>query len=224
MTCIPVREGESRVIIYKLDGCGAPLEGAANKLVFRAAEVGYEDAITDGDEVNETDFGGRSLYSAVGRDKINNIGVNVTLGSMVPSFDVFTMGAAEKTSGGEVLGYGRTDIESAAGVAVEFLIQIDADACTEGATASPIAGWFFPRVKNWKPNAGTTLNGTDLLKPAYTAKGFKNASIFDGSPTDTDFAKWASIHDAGDEWYTFYAFDGGSYTLPEPTCEPTVFT
>ena len=221
MGCINVREGDGRIIFYKLNGCGDPIEGPNSKLVLKTvATIGYEDTVTEGDEVDEKNFAGESVFTSAGQDTMSNIAVNLTHDGINPSLENFLMGAATKTRSGEVVGFGRTDLNSEIAVAVEILVEIGAEACTEGATAAPIAGWFFPFIKNWRPNAGTELNGTDLVKPQYVGKGFKNSRIFSGSVSDADFAKWSTIHDAGDEWYTFYAFDGTSYDLPDPSCEP----
>jgi hypothetical protein len=228
--CINVREGEGRVIIYQLDGCGNPDEGAANKLVLETvSEFTWEDTIEDGDEVTERNFGGQKIYSDTGADEISNIAVSLTSAGINPSLDSLLMGAATKTDGGDVVGYGRLDLSSSTGVAVEILIELDADACAPGASAAPIAGWFFPLVKNWKPTGGGTLNGSDLVKPQYSGKAYKNANVFEGSPTDVDFSKWDTIHDPttngqDGEWYTFYLFDGSTYSLPAADCEPVTFT
>ncbi len=232
MGCINVREGEGRLVIYQLDGCGNVVEGAQNKLVLSTvSEFTWEDTIADGDEVTERNFTGKKVYSDVGADEISNIAVSLTSLGLNPSLDAALMSATVISSGGDVVGYGRTDLDSAAAVAVEVLVQLDADACTGGATAAPIAGFFFPLVKNWKPNGGSTLNGSDLLKPAYAGKGYKNANIFSGSVTDVDFAKWATEHtppttstSTDGEWYTMRLFDGSTYSLPAADCEPVALT
>ena len=243
MPCINVREGDARLILYKLDECGNPETGPNNKLIIdRISEFSYEDAITDGDESTERNFGGAKKYSDVGQDEIDNIDISLTVLGIIPQIDVMLMGAESKTNvGGDVVGFGRKDLTSSAAVAVEVLLALDADACAEGSTASPVAGWFFPFVKNWRPSGGTTLNGTDLVKPPYSGKGYKNYNVFTNSPTDTDYSKWETDPGGGSnphtpqqnatsddgEWYSFFLFDGTTYQLPDlPTdCgEPQTFT
>lgn len=231
MPCINVREGNARLIVYALDGCGNPTDGDADGklMIDRISEFSYEDSITEGDESTERNFGGAKKYSAVGADEIDNIDVQLTALGIIPALDVMLMGATAKTdSGGDVVGFGRTNLSSSTAVAVEVLLELDSDACAEGSSAAPVAGWFFPFVKNWKPNGGTTLNGTDLVKPPYSGKGYKNANIFSETLTDADFVKWETDPGGGDqphvpqtsstsddgEWYSFFLFDGDTYSLP----------
>lgn len=232
MGCINVREGEARAVIYALDECGNVATGAGNKLVIdTVAEIGWEESITDGDEVNERNFGGKKKYSDIGADEIDNIGVNLTLLGINPAVDTMLMGSTTKTYSGDVVGYGRTNLSSAVAVAIEVLIKLDADACTTGASASPIAGWFFPYVKNWRPSGGVTLNGTDLVKPPYTGKGYKNFNLDFNDTSDVDFSKWNGIYipqtsatsDDG-EWYASRLFSAAEYaSLPTANCEPVAF-
>jgi hypothetical protein len=223
--CVNVRRGRGRTILYKLDGCGNVLEGATNKLVLdTVGEFTWEDTITDGDEVTERNFAGQKIYSDRGDDEITDIAVNLTHLGLNPSVEVFLTAATAKTDGGAIVGYGRNDLDAAAGVAVEVLVQLPADACAEGATAAPVAGWFFPLVRNWRTSGGNTFNGTDLLKPQFAGRGYKNENIFGGSVSDADFAKWSTIHVAGTEWYTGRVFDGETVTLPDASCEPVALS
>lgn len=220
MTCINVREGDARAIIYALDGCGNPVPGVSSKLIIdTVAEIGWEDSVTDGDSVTERNFGGQKKYSSVGADELDYIGVTLAALGIIPALDSLLMGSATKTRSTETVGFGRLDLSSATAVAVEVLLELDQDACAEGATAAPIAGWLFPFVKNWKPDGGSTLNGADLVKPPYAGKGYKNANIFTQTLTDVDLAKWETVHDDGNEWFTFYLFEGASYSLPDADCE-----
>ena len=182
MACINVREGEGVVIIYDLDECGAPDTGAGKKLILSTiSEFGFEDQIEEGDEVTERNFAGRKCYTDTGQDEITRINVNLTSCGISPALDSFLMGSTLYT---DSKGYGRTDLsDGTTNVAVEVLIKLDASAC-DGGGGAPVAGWFFPLVKNWAPTGGATLNGSDLVKPQYAGKGFKNANIFDGSPFD----------------------------------------
>lgn len=227
MPCINVREGDGVVIVYDLDDCGAPGVATGGKLVMsNVSEVTWEDQIDEGDQVTERNFGGRKCYTDVGADEISSVNLTITSCGINPALDSFLMGSTLKTRTSQVVGFGRTDLKSTANVAIEVLIKLDADAC-DGGGAAPVAGWFFPMVKNWKPNGGTTLNGSDLVKPQYQGKGFKNKNVFDGSPSD--LSKWESVMvvddtDATNEWYSFYIFDGSTTTIPTASCEPTTFT
>jgi len=222
MPCINVREGDGVVSVISLDGCGAPSPGAAGLLAMdNISEVSFEDQVTEGDEVTERNFGGRKCYSDVGCDEISSITVGLTSCGINPALDATLIGSSSKVAQGAVRGYGRKDLSCNQNVAIEVLMRLDTDAC-EGSGEAPIAGWLFPLVKNWKPNQGTTLNGSDLVKPAYGGKGFKNASIF--STLVGPLAKWADILDASNEWYAFYIFDGAEVQLPTVSCDPLALT
>lgn len=225
MGCLNVREGDGRVVFYDLDGCGNPVESASGKLVLETiAEITWEDTIEDGDEVTERNFVGKSVYSDVGNDELTNVAVSLTHDGLNPELETFLMNARRLLDGLDTAGYGRSDLDSNAAIAMEILVQLDSDACAGGATAAPIISWFFPLVKNWKPTGGNTLNGTDLLKPQFTGRGFKNENIFSVAITDADFAKWDGVHDT-DDWYSVYVFDtSGGYSLPDASCDPVNFT
>lgn len=222
MPCIYPREGDGVVIIYDLDECGAPDVGAGNKLVLDSvSEVAWEEQIDEGDQVTERNFGGRKCYSDQGQDEINHVQFGLTLCGLNPAVDGFLMGSRLKTRENQVVGFGRTDLTSGStNVAIEVLLKLDADACTDSG-AAPVAGWFFPLVQNWRPNGGTTLNGSDLVKPAYQGKGQKNTNVFTDTPYDLE--RWESVLEETDEWYGFYIFDGDDIELPEASCEPTTF-
>jgi hypothetical protein len=228
MACINVREGDGVVIIYDLDECGAPETGAGNKLVLsNISEFTFEEQINEGDEITERNFGGRKCYTDVGFDEIQSVNVSLTSCGINPALDQFLMGSTPYLDGSRVAGYGRKDLVSGStNVAIEVLIKLDADACDGGGSA-PVAGWFFPLVKNWKPTGGFTLNGTDLVKPAYSGKGSKNPSIFTDSPYDLDrweliLTEGTSTTDTAAEWYGFYIFDDIT-TLPTADCDPVNF-
>jgi hypothetical protein len=216
-----VREGDGVVIVYDLDECGAPETGAGNKLVLsNISEISWEEQIDEGDEVTERNFGGQKCYSDTGQDEITYVNVNVTSCGINPALDSFLMGSTLHTDGGDVVGYSRVDLAAGStNVAIEVLMKLDTDACTGGGTA-PVAGWFFPLVKNWRPSGATTLNGSDLVKPQYAGKGYKNEQVFDGSPYDLD--RWETIVTEADDWYAFYIFDDIT-VLPTADCEPTTF-
>ena len=233
MPCINVREGDGIVSIISLDGCGAPEPGAGGLLELTTiSEIGYEDTVEEGDTVTERNFGGRKCYTDVGCDELSNIAINLTSCGINPALDAALIGSSTYTDGVNVTGFGRKDLSCNQNVAVQILMQLDTDACAEGGGDAPVAAWLFPLVKNWRPAAATTLNGTDLVKPQFTAKGFKNYRIFD---TVVDpLAHWEGIFDPGDpdvpgsgEWYGFNIFDiadlpGG--VLPTANCEPQTLT
>ncbi|MFZ4431562.1 MAG: hypothetical protein ACOYOQ_00045 [Microthrixaceae bacterium] len=217
MACINVREGDGLVIIYDLDECGAPVTGANGKLVLSTiSEITFEDQIDEGDQVTERNFAGKKVYSDSGQDEIQRVNVNLTSLGINPALDSFLMGSNLYT---DSKGYGRVDLaDGSTNVAVEVLIKLDASAC-DGGGAAPVAGWFFPLVKGWAPTGGATLNGTDLVKPQYAGKGYKNPNIFDGSPFD--LTRWSTVFDADNEWYGFNLFD--NFSLPSANCDPTTF-
>lgn len=225
MPCINVREGDGIVSIIALDGCGAPAVGASGLLqMSNISEIGFEDTVTEGDEVTERNFGGRKCYADVGADEIANIALNLTSCGINPALDSALIGSAVKIAADVVKGFGRRDLSATQNVAIEVLMQLDADACDGGGDA-PVAGWLFPLVKNWRPAAATTLNGTDLVKPQYTAKGYKNTNIFD--TVVEPLAKWEDIYvppttstSVDGEWYAFYIFDAADAPLPDASCEP----
>lgn len=232
MPCINVREGEGIVSIISLDGCGSPAVGPSGLLqMSNISEFGFEDTVSEGDEVTERNFGGKKCYTDVGCDEISNIAVNLTSCGINPALDSALIGSAVKLAETVVKGFGRKDLSCNQNVAIEVLMQLDTDACDGGGDA-PVAGWLFPLVKNWRPAAATTLNGTDLVKPQYTAKGFKNAALFKDSNGDPfvvePLAKWEGIYtppttstSTDGEWYAFYIFDAADAPLPEASCEPT---
>lgn len=218
MGCINVREGDATVSLIALDACGAPDPGLTGLLTLDTiGELTWEDNITDGDEVTERNLGGRKKYADVGCDELTSIGVSLISLGLNPALEVALLAATAKLDGSTVVGYGRNDLSCAQNVAVEVLMQLDTDACTE-AGAAPIVGWLFPLVKNWRPNGGATLNGTDLLKPSYSGRGYKNQRIFDTVVEPLE--KWQGIHVAGTEWFTVTLFDGAEITLPTVDCDP----
>jgi hypothetical protein len=220
--CINVREGDGVVTVVTLDSCGRGIAGPAAKLVTpNVSEISWQDTINEGQTATERNFGGRKCYTGSGSDEMENIQVNLTTCGIIPALDSFLMGSNAKTSGTVTTGFGRTDLSSSVGVAVEILIQLDADACAPGATAAPLVGILFPLVRNWRPGGQTTLNGEQLVKPQYQGKGYKNALLDEDGLPDA-LAHWAGVWDPS-EWYTLNVFDaaevnGGS--LPTGSCEP----
>lgn len=220
MACINVREGDGVVIIYDLDACGAPDTGVGNKLVLsNISTISFEESIDEGDEVTERNFAGRTCYTDSGQDEIQNVGFNLTSCGINPALDSFLMGSNLYMDSTRVAGYGRTDLSASTNVAVEVLMQLDSSACAGGGTA-PVASWFFPLVKNWRPSGSTELDGETLVKPAYQGKGYKNSQVFTGSPYDLD--RWEPIMNETTEWYGFYIFDDLE-TLPVANCDPVSF-
>lgn len=223
MTCINVREGDGIVSIVTLDACGAPVLGEGRLLqLSNISEFSFEDQIDEGDTITEKNFGGRKCYTDVGCDTISSIMLDMTSCGINPALDAFLTGSVAKLNIDDVIsGFSRIELNCAQNVAVEVLMQLDTDACAEGGEA-PIAGWLFPLVKNWKPNGGTTLNGSDLVKPPYNGKGFKNPNLFD--TVVTPLAKWTDVLDETTDWYSFYIFDGAEVTLPSADCDPVELT
>lgn len=221
MPCINVREGDGLVSIIKLDQCGTPVPGAGNLLrLTTISEFGFEDTVEEGDSVTERNFGGRKFYSDAGQDEISDIAVNLTTGGINPAIDTLLTGSTLKA---ESKGFGRRDLAANVNVAIQVLMRLDTDACTTSGEA-PIAGWLFPLVKNWRPAAATTLNGTDLVKPQYSGKGYKNANLFD--TVVSPLTHWQNIIDEANEWYAFYIFDAEDVSMPTSsqlnalTCNP----
>jgi hypothetical protein len=231
MPCINVREGNGVVIVYKLDECGAPDTGPDKKLVLtNISEISWEEQIDEGDEVNERNFVGKQCYFDTGQDEITYINVNLTSCGVNTALDNFLMGSTEYGDGADGIGYGRKQLNAAtSNVAIEVLMKLDTDECT--GSSIPIAGWFFPLVKNWRPNGAGTLNGSDLLKPQFTGKGYRSNQIFDLSPWDLD--KWENDvqFDAANEYYGFYVWLDNYGTLDDDVddlienadCDPVIF-
>jgi hypothetical protein len=229
MPCINVREGDGLVSIIKLDQCGAPDLGAGNLLrMTTISEFGFEDTVEEGDTVNERNFGGRKCYTDVGQDEITSIAVNMTTCGINPAIDALLTGSTVY-EGATVTGFGRKDLAANTNVAIQVLMRLDTDSC-DGSGEAPIAGWLFPLIKNWRPAAATTLNGTDLVKPQYTGKGFKNSNIFDSSVPE--LAHWETLFTEADEWYGFNIFDAADIgaILPDTAglaaldCEPVTLS
>lgn len=223
MTCINVREGEGIVSIVTLDACGAPILGEGRLLqLSNISEFSFEDQIDEGDTITEKNFGGRKCYTDVGCDTISSIMLDMTSCGINPALDAFLTGSDIKLNIDDVVsGFSRIELDCAQNVAVEVLMQLDTDACTTGGEA-PVAGWLFPLVKNWKPNGGTTLNGSDLVKPPYNGKGFKNPNLFD--TIVTPLAKWTDVLNEATDWYSFYIFDGADVVMPSADCDPVTLT
>lgn len=222
MPCIDIREFDGITSLIALDSCGYPSVGSSSGLLSlsRVAEMGWEEQIEDGDQVTEKNFGGRKYYSDAGCDELTHIGVNLTSGGLNPALDSALMGSALKLASSAIRGYGRRDLNCALNVAIEVLIQLDAAACDGDISAAPVVGFLFPLVKNWRPSGATTLNGTDLLKPGYSGKGYKNPGLMEGPDgIPAQLTKWEGIF-APDEWYTNYMFDGAAVTLPTANCDP----
>lgn len=210
MGCIRVREGDGIVNIFTTDGCGVPVLSSTSRIsTSDMSEVGWEDVIDEGDQVTERNFGGRKCYSDSGADELQHIGVNLTTCGLLPALDNLLMSSNAKTRSGAQVGFGRTDLDSSTGVIVEVLIELNAGDCS-GAGDIPVFGVLFPLVKNWKPNGGSTLNGSNLLKPAYAGKGYKNTNLDGNFPSQ--LAHWQDVYDP-DEWYTVYSFDGADVSL-----------
>ena len=210
MPCLNVREGDGLVSIIQLDECGAPALSASTGLLrlTTISEFGFEDTVEEGDSINERNFGGRKCYTDVGQDEITSVAINMTVCGINPALDSLLTGSQLYTAGN---GFGRKDLAANTNVAIQVLMRLDTDSCDGGGDAK-IAGWLFPLIKNWRPAAATTLNGTDLVKPQYTGKGFKNRNLFDTIPNE--IAHWEEIFDEGTsvatgEWYGFYIFEAG---------------
>lgn len=198
---INVRQGDGLVSIIKLNECGDPALGAGGLLnLVSISEFGFEDTVEEGDEITERNFGGRKCYSDVGQDEITNIAINMTVCGVNVALDSFLTGSALKGTSG----YGRRDLAANTNVAVQVLMRLDTDAC-DGSGEAPIAGWLFPLIKNWRPAAATTLNGSDLVKPQYTGRANKNPNIFDTVPEPLEH--WETVLDEANEWYAFNLFD-----------------
>lgn len=223
MGCIKVREGDGVVSVFDLDGCGAPELSATGRLAISdVSEITWQDTVDEGQQVTERNFGGRKCYTATGADELQNIEVNITTCGIIPALDTFLMNSNAVTSGGVTTGFGRRDLDPDANVAIEILIQLDADSCTDGSGSAPKLGVLFPRVKNWKPNGTTSLNGSDLVKPQYTGKGFQNANLATGGDMPQRLEHWEGVWDAED-WYTVNVFDGDDVDLPVASCDPLPF-
>lgn len=217
MSCINVREGDGLVHIIRLDQCGAPDLGAGGLLrLTTISELGFEDTVEEGDTVTERNFGGRKCYTDVGQDELTSVAVNMTTCGINPAIDSLLTGSALYEDGGSATGYGRKDLAANTNVAVQVLMRLDTDAC-DGSGDAPIAAWLFPLVKNWRPAQATTLNGTDLVKPQYTGKGFKNANLFD--TVVPELAHWETVLDESTTWYGFNLFDAADIGSIMPSAE-----
>jgi len=217
MPAIQVREGAGVVRIFQLDTCGKADVGDDKMLVLDTiSEFGWEDVINDGDEVTERNFSGAICYTDTGANELKNVGINLTSCGINPAIDAFLMGSETIVDGSSnVTGFGRRNLTAAASVAVEVLILLEADACDVGSSAAPVASWIFPLVKNWKPAGGSTLNGTDLVKPQYSGQNYRSNKFFgdDGTEVPAGLAHWDGVLSTGnaavadDDWYAFNIFD-----------------
>lgn len=211
MHCIQVRQGDGVISVFELDGCGRPELGPTNKLVLdQISDITWTDTVDAGDQVRERNFAGRRAYTSSGLDIMSWIQVAMTACGIIPALDVLLLGSAAKVNGdSDVVGYGRKDIVSK-NVAIELLMQLDAESCSAGGTAPPVFGMLFGLVNKWSPSNGGNLNGTNLVKPQYTGKGFKNPYLASEGASNNEFPAdllhWTDIY-AADEWYTTYLFD-----------------
>ena len=73
-----------------------------------------------------------------------------------------------------------------------------------------LVGMLFGLVNHWSPSNGGNLNGTNLVKPQYTGKGYKNPLLATAGASSNelpqDLDHWSDVY-AADEWYTQYLFD-----------------
>lgn len=212
MPCIQVRQGDGVISVFELDGCGRPLSGEGHKLVLTAiSDITWTDTVDAGDQVRERNFAGRRAYTNSGLDIMSWIQVAMTSTGMIPALDSLLLGSNKKVNGdGDVVGIGRLDITNN-NVAIEVLIQLDAESCTAtSSTEPPIFGLLFGNVNHWSPSNGGNFNGTNLLKPQYTGKGYKNPLLASLGSSNTslpvELDHWTGIWDP-DEWYTQYLFD-----------------
>lgn len=236
MGCIQVREGEGIVNFYDLDDCGRPNIADNAKLVLTTvSELTWEDSIDEGQQVKERNFAGKKCYTDAGCDELQWVQVGITTCGMIPALDNLLLASNPKTSGGNVVGFGRVDLDCQAAVALEVLIQLDAESCTATETVEPpVFGMLFPLVKGWRPSGGGSLNGQNLIKPQYSGKGYKNPLLAAGGTSNnllpSDLSHWQGVWNAA-EWYTVTLFDDGATIgadgfdalLASADCEPQEF-
>lgn len=241
MPCIQVRQGDGVVSFFDLDGCGRPEVGADHKIVTdKVSDLSWTDTVDAGDQVRERNFAGRRAYTSSGLDIMSWIQLQVTTCGIIPAVEVHLLGASAKVDGDmNVTGFGRRDIVSK-NVAVEMLMQLDAESCTaDGATEPPVFGMLWPLVNHWSPSNGGQLNGTNLVKPQYTGKGYKNPLLASLGASDNelpgDLDHWTDHFDA-DEWYMVNLFDaadvrtdlnaegGFAELLASVSCDPQTVT
>ena len=223
MGCINVREGRAIVSIFELNDCGVPLAGSgvgdtSRLTTTNIAEIGWEDQIDEGDQVTERNFGGKKYYSDSGADELEYIQVSLTSGGMIPALDSLLMASDLQVDGSSnAIGFGRTDLDSANAVAIEILIEVDAgDNCT--GSDLPVFGILFPKITNWRPSGGATLDGSNLAKPQYQGKCYKSTTLQTNDDVDdsdvnnlmpNELVHWEDIWDPT-HWYTTYLFPSSS--------------
>lgn len=211
MPCIEVRQGDGVISVFELDGCGRPLTGADHKLVLKAiSDITWTDTVDAGDQVRERNFAGQRAYSSSGLDIMSWIQVALTTVGMIPALDVLLLGSEANVSGGQVVGYNRLDITNN-NVAIELLIQLDAESCTATTTGEPpVFGMLFGKVNHWSPSNGGNFNGTNLIKPQYTGKGYKAPLLGSLGASNTDLPgdldHWTGIYNPV-AWYHTFLFD-----------------
>ena len=223
MGCINVREGLAMVSFFQLDNCGKPLLTDALLRTNLVAEVGWEDQIDEGDQITERNFGGKKYYSDSGADELEYISVNLTLGGMIPALDTMLMNSSPIVGDpGDVIGFGRRDLSATNAVAMEVLIEIDAgDDCSGDL---PVFGLLFPKITNWRPAGGSTLDGSNLVKPGYQGKCYKSTTLqtLNTTAPSTDdhmpeeLIHWEDVYDPND-WYTATVFSTNPATSLDPT-------
>lgn len=222
MSTIPVRQGEGLVNIYRLDDCGRPVTGSTGKLVLtEVSEVTWEDSVDEGDQVTERNFAGKKCYSDSGCDELQHIQVGITLCGVVPAVDNFLLNSRAKASlggGNGVRGFGRRDYDCQAAVALEVLLQLDSDACGAGSgTEPPVYAMLFPLVRGWRPSGGGSLNGSNLVKPQFSGKGYKNTFLASTGLSDSELPSDLDHWDGNwnpDEWYTAILLEDSEIDFP----------
>jgi len=227
------------VVVYDLDDCGRPNIAANSKLVLTVvSEITWEDSIDEGQQVKERNFAGKKCYTDAGCDELQWVQVGLTTCGIVPALDNLLLASNAKTDGEDnIAGFGRVDLDCQAAVAIEVLIQLDAESCTaSGVTEPPVFGMLFPLVKGWRPSGGGSLNGQNLIKPQYSGKGYKNPLLSATGTSDvllpSDLSHWQTVWNSA-EWYTVYLFSDGADVatgaggydnlLLAASCEPQAF-
>lgn len=211
MSSIKVRQGEGLVVVYSLDDCGRADLGATKRLILNEiSEVTWEDSIDEGDQVTERNFVGKKFYASSGCDELQWAQIGITTGGMIPALETLLLAANAKMSGGAQVGFGRVDTDCKAAVAIEVLVQLDADTCGLGSVEPPTFAILFPLVKQWRPSGGGSLNGSNLIKPQYSGRGYKNALLASEGASDNelpnDLSHWDNVWEP-EEWYTVTLFE-----------------
>lgn len=191
MSCIPRKKVRSAKL-FTLDSCGRiPVAGNTLLDVLEYESITYKDEMDPGERELITNIAGLPCVDdeACPIDR----GVMVTLNECKENDALAQLagfGNITQTLGIDD-GFDRTDYNCSAQTALEIVFDIPS-LCDAAGDPQCIA-MFFPLVKLYTgTSADHVINGKTTVRGAYTARGMKNARLFEnfGGVLPTELAHW----------------------------------